>query len=256
MNQNGHLSDASTDAETLLFYEQLAQQWWLADGAFWPLHRLNELRIQWIIEQLKMALTLPQEQPLSGLSVLDIGCGGGILSESLAQNGASVTGIDVVEKNIMIARSHQAEQFDINYQLKTVSLLRQEQAQFDVVFNMEVIEHVEQWQAFMEDCHALVKPGGFIFLSTINRHCLALLTAILGAEYILGWLPKGTHQYNKFRKPQELIAMLTKDQFKLRQQTGVGVNPFKKSMFITPNMRVNYMLFAQKNTSTEKNLLT
>ncbi len=246
MNSALRVLDATTNPAELDYYENLAQQWWKKNGVFWPLHRLNALRIQWISLQLERQLNAPPASSLVGLSVLDIGCGGGILSESLASAGAKVTAIDVVAKNLNIARKHQPNTIDIDYQLTTVKALRQQGKQFDVVFNMEVLEHVDHWQDFMADCHALIKPGGFSFIATINRHWLANVMAIWGAEYILGWLPKGTHQYDKFRRPKEVIEMMQKDNIKVLKQTGVGVNPIKKSMFLTRNNRVNYMLFAQK----------
>ena len=217
----------------------------------WPLHRLNKFRItviqQVICQHLQRDDTLAQ--PLKGLHVLDIGCGGGILSESIARLGAVVHGVDISPGNIAAANIHLQEQqgLEIEYELSTAEELATRDRLYDVVLNMEVIEHVADLALFMEACNQLVKPGGLQFVSTINRNPLAWFIAIFGAEYVLRWLPKGTHQYSKLVKPTELLALLQKEQFSIVKRNGVAVNPFTRRMSAQKSERVNYMFAAQKN---------
>ncbi|MEL6367497.1 MAG: bifunctional 2-polyprenyl-6-hydroxyphenol methylase/3-demethylubiquinol 3-O-methyltransferase UbiG, partial [Pseudomonadota bacterium] len=228
-------------------YTQLAETWWDPTGPFWPLHTLNELRVSYIREQLRDRFQLDQDRaaPLAGLSVLDVGCGGGILSESMAKLGAEVTGIDVVERNIGIAKRHSLKSgIDIDYRQQTASDLASQGSTFDVVLNMEVVEHVADVDGFMSDCCRLVRPGGSMFVATINRNPVAGLVAIFGAEYVLRWLPKGTHRYRMLRKPEEIIAPLEAHGFQVETPVGVRVNPFNRRMSIISWTGVNYMLRA------------
>jgi 2-polyprenyl-6-hydroxyphenyl methylase/3-demethylubiquinone-9 3-methyltransferase len=241
-----NLQSVKIDPKEVAYYEKLADTWWDLDGPFWPLHKLNALRIEWILTQLK--IQNHQQQPLAGMKVLDIGCGGGILSESLAKQGAIVTAIDVVEKNIGVATAHAKQNgLQINYQLVSVEQMVETKQQFDIVFNMEVVEHVVDVNSFIRGCNALVKPNGTQFIASINRNWLAFIIAIFGAEYVTGLLPKGTHHYNKLVKPSELIPLLNADGFELIATTGVAVNPIKRSMKLIKPTWVNYMLAAQKN---------
>jgi 2-polyprenyl-6-hydroxyphenyl methylase/3-demethylubiquinone-9 3-methyltransferase len=247
------LISPTIDAQEVEHYQQLADTWWDPTGPFWPLHTLNRLRVKWIISHLQKSIVGHQQGqlPLAGLSVLDVGCGGGILSESLARLGADVVGIDVVEKNITIARAHSARAgLSISYQYATVESLHISGRRFDVVFNMEVVEHVADLSTFMSACNALVKPGGGTFMATINRNWLSWLIAIVGAEYVLRWLPQGTHRYHMLRKPAEIKALLECDNFILQNATGVVVNPFNRTMKITPVLWVNYMFFATRQENT------
>jgi 2-polyprenyl-6-hydroxyphenyl methylase/3-demethylubiquinone-9 3-methyltransferase len=240
-----NLQSVTIDPKEVAFYEKLADTWWDLDGPFWPLHKLNALRIEWILSQLN---TQNQDtQPLAGIKVLDIGCGGGILSESLAKQGANVTAIDVVEKNIKVAKAHAKQSgLQINYQLSSVEQMLETNQQFDIVFNMEVVEHVVDVNSFIRGCNALVKPQGTQFIASINRNWLAFIIAIFGAEYVTGLLPKGTHHYSKLVKPAEIIPLLHADGFELTASTGVAVNPIKRSMKLIKPTWVNYMLAAQK----------
>ncbi|MEO0366778.1 MAG: bifunctional 2-polyprenyl-6-hydroxyphenol methylase/3-demethylubiquinol 3-O-methyltransferase UbiG, partial [Pseudomonadota bacterium] len=212
-------------------------------------HTLNALRVKYILEQLcqRFDRDAADSQPLSDLRVLDVGCGGGILSESIAALGATVTGIDVVERNIGIAKAHAASSdLDIDYHHQTVAERRSLSEFFDVVLNMEVVEHVADLDAFMTDCCELVRPGGTMFVATINRNPLAWLVAIFGAEYVLRWLPKGTHRYQMLRKPTEIIQPLQAHDFSVDDIIGVRVNPFTRSMSLTGVTAINYMLVAGK----------
>lgn len=241
--------DSTVDDYEVAHYTALAETWWDAEGPFWPLHTLNALRVVYIRDQLcaHLGREASVAAPLEGVAVLDVGCGGGILSESMARLGAQVTGIDVVEKNIGIARLHaQASGLAIDYRQQTASSLSESGAQFDVVLNMEVVEHVADLDAFMRDCNSLVRPGGSQFVATINRNPLAFMVAIFGAEYVLGWLPRGTHRYRMLRKPREIRACLERDGLSVADMTGVRVNPFTRQMALTPMTGINYMLLAHR----------
>ncbi|MFB1036164.1 MAG: bifunctional 2-polyprenyl-6-hydroxyphenol methylase/3-demethylubiquinol 3-O-methyltransferase UbiG [Sinobacterium sp.] len=241
-----NLESENIDPKEVAYYEKLADTWWDLDGPFWPLHKLNALRIEWILAQLKVQNNKPQ--PLANMTVLDVGCGGGILSESLSKQGAIVTAIDVVEKNIKIAKAHAKQNgLQINYQLSSVEQMVETKQQFDIVFNMEVVEHVMDVNSFVRSCNALVKPDGTQFIASINRNWLAFIIAIFGAEYVTGLLPKGTHHYSKLVKPTELTPLLHADGFEVVSTTGVAVNPIKRSMKLIKPTWVNYMLVAQKN---------
>ena len=245
------INSPSVDAREVAHYQKLADAWWDPTGPFWPLHTLNNVRIEWIVRQIRQSMPERDQSslPLEGLSVLDVGCGGGILSESLSQLGAKVMGIDVVEKNIQVARKHATAELDIDYQHTTAEVLRESGQRFDMVFNMEVVEHVADLNSFMSACNALVKPGGATFIATINRNWLAWLIAIVGAEIILGWLPRGTHHYHMLRQPSEINHFLKQDNFIVQNTVGVAVNPINRTMKITRMLWVNYMLHATRQAS-------
>jgi len=238
--------DVTIDPREVEFYTRLADTWWDRDGPFWPLHKLNELRVEYIKEKLchHFARSSAVKQPLEGLRVLDVGCGGGILSESMAKLGASVTGIDVVDKNLQIASLHAAQyDIEVDYRAATASEVAASGAVFDVVLNMEVVEHVADVKSFMRDCTALTAEGGVMFVATINRTPLAWLFAIVGAEYVLRWLPRGTHRWSMFQKPADIAAHLHDGGLVVKDTVGVAVNPFSKSLHITTSSAVNYMMF-------------
>lgn len=243
-----HLSAPDIDPDEVAYFEKLAHRWWDDQGPFWPLHRLNSFRANYIKTHLCQAFGRDpdSEQPLAGLRVLDIGCGGGILSESVARMGAQVTGTEITEKNIRVAEIHASwSQIDIKYRLITVDDLAAEGETFDVVLNMEVVEHVEHLPDFLAACARLARPGGIMVVSTINRTPIAWIMAIFGAEYVLGWLPKGTHHYRKLVKPTELIAGVG-DEYQLLHRTGVRVNPFNRAFSFTGFEGVNYMMVLQR----------
>lgn len=243
------IRDKTIDPREVEFYSGMAETWWDREGPFWPLHQLNELRFAYILDKLCKYFwrDATMDQPLSGLRVLDVGCGGGILSESLARHGAQVTGIDVVEKNIRIATLHAAQQgLDIDYRVTTASTLAATNTPFDVVLNMEVVEHVADVNAFMRDCCRLTAATGVMFVATINRNPLSWLFAIVGAEYVLRWLPRGTHRWSWFRTPAEIKERLAEGGITVADAVGVSANPFSRRLRMTKSTTVNYMLFATR----------
>lgn len=243
------VSSASIDPDEVAYFERLADRWWDADGPFWPLHRLNGFRVAYIRERLcgELGCNASSSQPFVGLRLLDIGCGGGILSESLARLGAEVVGIDVAEKNIRVAGLHAERQgLPIDYRLLSVEEMAATGETFDAVLNMEVVEHVEQLPHFLAACGRLVRPAGIMVVATINRTPLAYLMAIIGAEYILRWLPRGTHRYRKLVKPREVVAGLG-DHFSEQHRIGVRVNPLDRSFHYTRLLSVNYMMVFRRD---------
>lgn len=242
--------DPTIDAREVDFYTRMADTWWDRSGPFWPLHKLNELRTTYILDKLcrHFKRDATADRPLDGLRILDVGCGGGILSESMAKYGAQVTGIDIVEKNIRIASLHaMQQQLEIDYQLATASALAATGESFDVVLNMEVVEHVADVDAFMRDCCRLASDNGVMFVATINRNLLSWLVAIVGAEYVLGWLPRGTHRWSWFRTPAETAEQLARGGFCVKDRAGVAANPFNRRLQMSTSTKVNYMLFAARS---------
>ena len=243
-----HLTAPDIDPSEVEYFERLAHRWWDEQGPFWPLHRLNAFRVGYIREQLCRVFGRDPaaERPLEGLALLDIGCGGGILSESVARLGARVTGTEITDKNLRVARMHADwSGLDIDYRLSTVDDLAATGQTFDGVLNMEVVEHVEHLPDFLGACARLVRPGGVMVIATINRTPIALLMAIVGAERILRWLPKGTHHYRKLVKPRELVAGLGPG-FRVVHRTGVRVNPFNRAFSFSRFTGVNYMMLFQR----------
>jgi len=241
------MQSPTVDQSEVAYYTRMAQQWWDEQGKFWPLHRLNRLRVNYLRAAIcnHFGRENTGERPLAGLSVLDIGCGGGILAESMALLGASVHGVDVVERNIHIANEHAAQSgLAIEYEYASVETLVERARRYDVVLNMEVVEHVAELPSFLSHCTQLVKDEGILFIATINRNLLSWLVAIVGAEYILRWLPTGTHRWSKFVKPSELELLLARDGMTVNASAGVSVNPFTRRFSLTPRLWVNYMLSA------------
>ncbi|MDX1499272.1 MAG: bifunctional 2-polyprenyl-6-hydroxyphenol methylase/3-demethylubiquinol 3-O-methyltransferase UbiG [Woeseiaceae bacterium] len=246
--------DLTIDPREVEFYSGLAETWWDRDGPFWPLHKLNELRVAYILGTLcrRFRRSPAGPAPLAGLRVLDVGCGGGILAESMAELGADVTGIDVVERNIRVAALHARQSgLPIDYRVTTVGELARTTPPFDVVLNMEVVEHVADPAAFMADCCRMTGADGVMFVATINRTLRSWLFAIIGAEYVLRWLPRGTHRWRMFRRPGELTAMLEANGLTVRETRGVAANPLTKRLHMTRSTAVNFMLFATRRTRRE-----
>lgn len=240
----------SVDPEEVARYTALAEKWWDTTGPFWPLHTLNRLRVAYIRDRLceRLDRDPASARPLEGLKVLDIGCGGGILSESMARLGADVHGIDVTPRNIAVADLHAAGQgLSLRYETVSAEALAGRGEQYDLVLNMEVVEHVADLPGFMAACNRLLRPGGHGFIATLNRTPVSYLVAILGAEYLLRWLPRGTHQWRRFPTPRELESLLASDGLEVIERIGVRVNPFTRGMSLTGYLGVNYMLMTRRS---------
>ena len=231
-------------------FSDMAAQWWDPDGSFATLHKFNPVRLAYIRERACAHFRLDDAslKPFDGLRLLDIGCGGGLLCEPMARLGARVTGADAAEKNVGIARTHAAEMgLDIDYRATTAEALAEAGETFDIVLNMEVVEHVADVDAFIASCAALVRPGGLMFVATLNRTLKAFGLAIIGAEYVLGWLPRGTHQWEKFVTPQELTSALRAADMRVKDRAGVVYNPLADQWRRSRDTDVNYMVVAEKN---------
>lgn len=229
---------SNVDPAEIAKFEALASRWWDPHSEFKPLHDINPLRLNWIDERAGLA----------GKTVLDVGCGGGILSESMARRGASVTGIDMGEAPLSVARLHLLESGQkVDYRQVPVEVLAAERpASFDVVTCLEMLEHVPDPAAVVKACFDLVKPGGLVFFSTLNRNPKAYAFAILGAEYILRLLPRGTHDYAKFIKPSELAGWVRQAGLDLQGMTGLHYNPLTRRYWLAPNVDANYMIATQR----------
>ncbi|WP_332711818.1 bifunctional 2-polyprenyl-6-hydroxyphenol methylase/3-demethylubiquinol 3-O-methyltransferase UbiG [Pelagibacterium mangrovi] len=230
-------------------FHKMAEDWWDPKGKFRPLHKFNPVRLSYIREHVLAHFGRDGNamRPFEGLRLLDIGCGGGLLCEPMARLGATVVGADAGEKNVKIAALH-AEQsgLDIDYRATTSEALAEAGEQFDVVLNMEVVEHVADVPLYLESCCRLVRPGGLMFVATINRTARAYALAIVGAERVLGWLPKGTHQYEKLVTPEEIISITGRNGMKVIDKTGVSFNPLRNEWGKSRDMAVNYMLLLEK----------
>lgn len=243
------MTTTTIDQDEVARFTAMAEQWWDPKGKFKPLHKFNPVRLAYIRNEVidHFGLDGTKRRPFEGLSFLDIGCGGGLLSEPMARLGGAVTGADASEKNIKIASIHaEGSELDIDYVATTSEALADAGKQFDVVLNMEVVEHVADVPLYLKSCAQLVKPGGLMFLATINRTAKAFALAIVGAEYVLGWLPKGTHSYDKFLTPEEITTILTREGLSLKDKTGVTYSPLKDEWGKSRDMSVNYMLLAEK----------
>lgn len=243
-------SAASVNPDEVAKFSAIASEWWDATGKFAPLHALNPVRIKYIRDTVcrHFSLDAAAMTPFSELSFLDVGCGGGLLSEPFCRLGAQMTSVDAAEENIKTASVHAAEHgLNITYVHGSAEALADEGRQFDVVLNMEVIEHVANPQAFVKTCASLVKPGGLMFLATLNRTVKSYALAIVGAEYVLRWLPRGTHNWDAFLKPSELDAMLRAASMRTHESVGVSYNPLSRSWKLSPHdLSVNYMICAKR----------
>ncbi len=234
--------------EEIQKFSDLAEEWWNVNGKFKPLHMFNPIRIEYITEKIKQHFNLEKNKIdfLNGLKILDIGCGGGLISEPMARLGAQVTGIDASEKNIMVAKLHSKENnININYLKKSPEELN-ESEKFDVVLNLEVIEHVDNVDLYIKSCARLLKKNGLMFTATLNRTFTSYIKAIIGAEYILKWLPIGTHNWNKFIKPEELEKDLNDKKFKTIDIKGLKFNPITKKWKKSNDLSVNYIICSSK----------
>jgi|TARA_X000001036_G_scaffold436513_1_gene479827 2-polyprenyl-6-hydroxyphenyl methylase / 3-demethylubiquinone-9 3-methyltransferase len=239
---------STINKEEIQKFSNLADQWWDVEGKFKPLHMFNPIRIEYITEKIKTHFRITEKRIdfLKGLNILDIGCGGGLISEPMARLGASVTGIDASEKNVKIAQVHsQKNDLKINYLNKSPEQLKAFE-KFDVILNLEIVEHVENVNLYIKSCHRLLKKGGLMFTATLNRSLTSYLKAIIGAEYILRWLPIGTHDWNKFIKPEELEELLLNQKFSTVDIKGLDFNPILKKWKKSDNLAVNYIICSSK----------
>ena len=230
-------------------FSKLAKEWWDPNGKFKPLHLFNPIRVKFIREKLISHLKLDRniEKPLKNIKILDIGCGGGLLCEPLSRLGATVTGIDASEKNIEIAKLHAKEMgLKINYENSAPEKLKSME-KFDVVLNMEVIEHVSNIELFIENCSKLTEKNGIMFVATINKNLKSYLFAIVGAEYVMRWLPIGTHDWDRFITPNELEIIAKNKNFSLDETIGVKYNLILKKWYQSSDYSVNYISTFLKN---------
>ncbi|MEO4043177.1 bifunctional 2-polyprenyl-6-hydroxyphenol methylase/3-demethylubiquinol 3-O-methyltransferase UbiG [Hoeflea sp. CAU 1731] len=230
-------------------FSAMAADWWDPTGKFRPLHKFNPVRLAYIRDRIAnhygRDITAPR--PARDLRVLDIGCGGGLISEPMARMGAQVVGADASETNIEVAKVHAAQsEVDVDYRAVTAEALAADGEMFDIVLNLEVVEHVADRDLFLEACASMVKPGGLMFVATINRTMKAMALAIIGAEYVLRWLPRGTHQYEKLVRPQEIETPLGGAGMTIIDRTGVSYNPIKDGWDLSRDLDVNYMLLASR----------
>ncbi|MGI9413178.1 MAG: bifunctional 2-polyprenyl-6-hydroxyphenol methylase/3-demethylubiquinol 3-O-methyltransferase UbiG [Hyphomicrobiales bacterium] len=235
--------------EELKKFSDLAAQWWDPEGKFKTLHKFNPVRLGYIREHACAHFGLDRDArtPFTGLRLLDIGCGGGLLCEPMARLGAEVVGADAAEKNVRTAAAHAREHgLDIDYRATTAEDLVRDGELFDIVLNMEVVEHVADVGQFIASCASLVRPGGLMYVATLNRTLKAFALAIVGAEYVLGWLPRGTHQWEKFVTPAELSAALGASGMRVTDRTGVAYNPLADAWRRTSDTDVNYLMLAAK----------
>ena len=223
-------------------FSKIAEEWWNPIGKFKPLHKFNPIRISYIKDNIISSFKLKNKKdPLKKVKILDIGCGGGLLSEPMSRLGAEVTGIDASEKNINVAKLHaKKSNLDIEY-ICTSPENMQIDSKFDVILNMEIIEHVSDVNFFLESCSQLLKKDGIMFVATLNKTLKSYLFAIVGAEYVLRWLPIGTHAWEKFVKPEDLIATLKKNNLNLEKLDGVKFNLIKDEWHLSSDKSINYI---------------
>jgi 2-polyprenyl-6-hydroxyphenyl methylase/3-demethylubiquinone-9 3-methyltransferase len=242
----------TVDPEEIQKFSAMAAEWWDPHGKFRPLHKFNPTRLAFIRDQVSTHFGRDTDgaSPLEGLRLLDIGCGGGLLSEPMTRLGAQVTGADAGEKNIKTASVHARQQgLDIDYRHTTAEALADAGEQFDVILNMEVIEHVADTEGFMKSCATCLKPGGLMIVATLNRTARAFALAVVGAEYVLGWLPRGTHEWSKFITPDEMRSMTAAAQLTPGPTTGVSYNPLTDKWSVSRDTAVNYMMTATRPAS-------
>jgi len=229
-------------------FSKMSNEWWDPEGKFKPLHKFNPTRIKYIKENIIKNFKLKSKfRPLSGINILDIGCGGGLLSEPMSKMGANVTGIDASDKNIKIAKLHSKKnKLKINYLCSSPEKFKVKK-KFDVILNMEIVEHVEDIDFFLKSCSKLLKKNGLMFVATINKTLKSYVFAIVGAEYVLRWLPIGTHEWEKFVKPEDLKKILMKYDLSLNKLEGMNFNIIKDEWSISRDLSVNYIAKFIKN---------
>ena len=235
--------------EEIQKFSKIADEWWDAKGKFKPLHMFNPIRIEYILDEISKHFQINRKRKnlLQYLEILDIGCGGGLISEPMAYLGGNVTGIDAAEKNIKVASIHSKKnKLKINYLHKSPEQLKIEK-KFDIILNLEIVEHVNDLDLYLKSCSNLLKKNGLMFTATINRTLISYIKAIIGAEYILRWLPIGTHDWNKFVKPEELEKKLFDKKFITKDLKGLEFNPILRKWKRSDNLSVNYIICSIKN---------
>ena len=242
------MKNNTINKEEIEKFSRIAEEWWDPEGKFKPLHKFNPIRIKYIKENIiNQFNTKNKTKPLSGINILDIGCGGGLLSEPMSRLGANITGIDASIKNIKIAKLHAKKNgLKINYICSSPEKLKITK-KFDVILNMEIVEHVEDISFFLKSCSKLLNKNGLMFVATINKTLKSYVFAIVGAEYVLRWLPIGTHDWEKFVKPEELKEILSKNNLFLKKLDGMHFNIIKDEWSITNDLSVNYIAKFLKN---------
>ncbi|MEQ5869221.1 bifunctional 2-polyprenyl-6-hydroxyphenol methylase/3-demethylubiquinol 3-O-methyltransferase UbiG [Sagittula sp. NFXS13] len=240
----------TVDAHEIAKFEAMAAEWWDPNGKFKPLHMMNPVRLDYITTQIagEFDRDLTSQRPFEGLRILDIGCGGGLLCEPMARLGADIVGVDAAERNIPVAEAHARQSgLDIDYRFTTAEAMADAGEQFDAVLNMEVVEHVADPLAYLTACRQLLKPGGLHLCSTINRNPKSFAMAIVGAEYVMRWLPKGTHEWSKFITPEELYDLMTRAGMTPVDRKGYVFNPVSWKWSISDrDLSVNYVTAALK----------
>jgi len=234
---------SSVNKKEIEKFSKMAAEWWDPSGKFKPLHKFNPIRIKYIKENIINSFKLKtKKKPLDKINILDIGCGGGLLSEPMTRLGANVTGIDASNKNISIAKLHaKKNNLKINYLCSSPEKLKI-QKKFDVILNMEIIEHVEDINFFINSCSKLLKKNGLMFVATLNKTLKSYMFAIIGAEYVLRWLPIGTHDWEKFVKPEDLKKILSKNNLKLEKLDGMNFNIMKDEWNVSSDTSINYIV--------------
>ena len=234
---------SSVNKKEIEKFSKMAAEWWDPSGKFKPLHKFNPIRIKYIKENIINSFKLKtKKKPLDKINILDIGCGGGLLSEPMTRLGANVTGIDASNKNISIAKLHaKKKNLKINYLCSSPEKLKI-QKKFDVILNMEIIEHVEDINFFINSCSKLLKKNGLMFVATLNKTLKSYMFAIIGAEYVLRWLPIGTHDWEKFVKPEDLKKILSKNNLKLEKLDGMNFNMMKDEWNVSSDTSINYIV--------------
>ncbi len=235
--------------EEIQKFSSLADEWWDVNGKFKPLHMFNPIRIEYITGNIKKYFKIEKKEDdfLKGLNILDIGCGGGLISEPMARLGANVTGIDASDKNIKVAKLHSKKSgLKINYLNKSPENLSDAE-KFDIILNLEIVEHVDNVNLYIKSCYKLLKKNGLMFTATLNRSLISYVKAIIGAEYVLRWLPIGTHDWNKFIKPEELQQILSQEKFSTLDIKGLNFNPFLNKWKKSNDLSVNYIICSLKD---------
>lgn len=243
------IAQTTIDADEVARFSAMADEWWDPTGKFKPLHKFNPIRLGYIRAQLCAHFNRDPRSltPLDGLTLLDVGCGGGLISEPLARMGATVTGIDASEQNIGTARAHsQRSGVEVDYRCTTAEDLTAAGETFDVVLSLEVVEHVADVDLFLDSCAALARDGGAMTLATLNRTPKAFMFGILGAEYVMRWLPRGTHNWKKFVRPSELARGLRRNGIDVSDVSGLSFNPLTDEWRVSGDVSVNYILFGTK----------